>query len=141
VSRFCEDELKNVVLISGGNDLEDGNVQIFVRRDGWNQTAPLDQNHPEIASPEDKHPSEVEVREGCLEQAVTAPQLLVANNMAAALMLNAFHGLLKSGQDGLGVFDKSHPFRYEEVFFDVPSNKVRPKLFPITKSGSQQQGG
>jgi hypothetical protein len=47
---------------------------------------------------------------------------------------------LKSGQDGLGVFDRSHPFRYEEVFFDVPSNKVRPKLFPNNETVPQQGG-
>jgi len=130
VSRYCEDELQNVVLISGGNDLEDGNVQVFIRKDGWNHTAPLDQNHPEIKEPTDKHPSEEEEeREGCLEQAVAAPQLLIANNTAATLMLNAFHGLMINGADSMGVFEKAHPFRYEEVFFDVPSNKVRAKQF------------
>jgi molybdopterin/thiamine biosynthesis adenylyltransferase len=118
VSRYCEDELQNVVLLSGGNDLTDGSLQVFIRKDGWNQTLPLDsQFHPEIADPQDEHPDEVEEREGCLEEQVSAPQLLVANNMAAATMLNAFHGWLT------GVF--SGPFRYDEAFFDLGTNKVR----------------
>jgi molybdopterin/thiamine biosynthesis adenylyltransferase len=134
VTRFCEDELQNVVLISGGNNLATGNVQVFIRKDGWNQTAPLDQHHPEISAPEDKHPSEVEVREGCLEEAVADPQLLIANNFAAALMLNAFHGMLKNGQDGIGVFDREWFFRYEEIQFDVSSNKARPFVYSQQKT-------
>jgi molybdopterin/thiamine biosynthesis adenylyltransferase len=126
VTRHCEDTLQDVVLISGGNNLDSGNVQVFIRRGGWNQTIPLDESHPEIANPDDKHPSEIEVREGCLEQAVAEPQLLIANNFAAALMLNAFHGLVY--REGIGVFSENSFFRYDEVHFDVPSNKARPFL-------------
>jgi len=117
VSKYCE-ELQNVVLISGGNDLTDGSVQIFIRKDGENQTLALDSPyHPEIANPQDEHPDEIEEREGCLEEQVAAPQLLVANNMAAAVMLNTFHGWLTDVFTG--------PFRYDEAFFDLGTNKVR----------------
>ena len=118
VSRYCEDELDNVVLFSGGNDLTDGSLQVFIRKDGWNQCLPLDSvYHPEIADPQDEHPDEVEEREGCLEEAAAAPQLLIANNMAASMMLNAFHGWL------CGVFEG--PFKYDEAFFDLKLPGVR----------------
>lgn len=94
VGHFCEKELKNVVLISGGNAFIDGNVQVYVKQDGQDQTSPLDRYHPEIAFPQDRHPGEPVQREGCLKQRLYDPQSLIANNMAAALMLNAFHGWL-----------------------------------------------
>src|SRR5574337_1027822 len=40
VSRYCED-LSDVVLISGGNDFTDGNVQIYIRQGGQDITLPL----------------------------------------------------------------------------------------------------
>ena len=38
ISDFCASELDNVSLISGGNDFTDGNIQIFIRRNGKNLT-------------------------------------------------------------------------------------------------------
>lgn len=127
VSQYCSEELQNVTIISGGNDFHDGNVMVYIRRNGVDESLPIhaakDANgkryHPEIANPEDEHPNDVEEREGCLEEAVANPQLLIANNMAAAMMLNAFHGLL------VDVFALDGFFRYDEAFFDCRSNKVR----------------
>lgn len=115
VSRHCEGTANNVVVISSAIAFRDGSVQVFIRKDGRNLTDPLDSLfHPEIQYPTDKHPSEAKD-----EKAVCRPQLLIANNMAAALMLNAFHGWLTD------VFSVSCPFRYDEVLFDLPSNSVR----------------
>lgn len=130
VCHYCV-ERDNVVLISGGNDSgEDGSlgqmgdVQVFIRKDGENKTLPPHEYHKEIENPpeDDQHPDEVEEREGCLEEQQSAPQLLISNNFAATLMLNAFHGLVS------GLFD--HPladqvgFKYEEVQFDLRGSKV-----------------
>lgn len=128
VTRHCEDVLKDVVLISGGNNLTDGNMQVFIREKGQNLTDPLDSVfHPEIANPTDKHPSEVEIKTGCLAMVASAPQLLIANNMAAALMLNGFHDWLTD------VFSKEDAFRYDEVQFDLRNNSAR----SICRSGKQ----
>ena len=132
VSHFCAEQ-DNIILISGGNDSSEdgsqgqmGDVQVFVRKDGENQTLPPHEYHDAIENPpeDDEHPEEVEAEEriGCLEEQMGAAQLLISNNFAATLMLNTFHGLLTE-------IDK-HPlaeqmgFRYDEVRFDLRGNKV-----------------
>lgn len=107
--------MKNVLLISGGNDFSDGNVQIHYRVDGVDKTLPIAERHPEIDEPEDEHPSQLLKRiQGCDLQILSEPQLLIANNMAAALMLNAFYQYLE-GKLG----------DYDEVYFDCLKNKTR----------------
>lgn len=98
VSDFCRD-MDSVVLISGGNEYTDGNIQVYVRKDGVDMTLPLaNRFHPEIQRPTDKSPHEV----GCGEEALVEPQLLITNFMIAALMLNAFwassQGILTYGE-------------------------------------------
>jgi molybdopterin/thiamine biosynthesis adenylyltransferase len=137
VSRYCEDELQNCVLISGGNNEYDGNMQIFIRKDGWNITPSLEQHHSEIAHPTDKHPNEIEKREGCLEQQAADPQLLVANNMAAAHMLNAFHGWLT------GIFtpgSELYHHSYDEVHFDIRDNKAKSKCWVHKEENDTVEG-
>lgn len=128
VSHHCE-EVDNVVLISGGNDYTDGNVQVFIRKDGQNITPPIHVVHKGIENPpeDDLHPNEEEEdRSGCLEEAQAAPQLLIANNMAAALMLNAFHNWI----------DKPESFEnpvlgYDEVCFDLNGNVTDTKAHKL----------
>jgi molybdopterin/thiamine biosynthesis adenylyltransferase len=84
--------LDNVILISGGNDYYDGNVSVYIRVDGVDITNPPTVTHPEIAEPKDKNPGTLEQREGggCANEAASAPQLLITNNIIAAFMLSAF---------------------------------------------------
>jgi len=117
VSHYCAEELENVVLFSGGNDFTDGNVQVFIRKDGENLTPPMHDVHKEIENPIDLHPNEEEDRSGCLEEAEAAPQLLIANNMAAALMLNMFHGWVDKPESFLHEI-----LGYDEIFFDLNGN-------------------
>lgn len=89
------EELKNVTVISGGNDLTDGNVLCHIRRDDQNITPPLASDfHPEIQNPTDKHPGEVEQTQGCDQVVVAEPQLLFTNNLIAANMLAFLHNVL-----------------------------------------------
>lgn len=105
-------ELSAGVLISGGNDYTDGNVQVYVRKDGENVTPPLTHLHPEIAHPQDRNPADL----SCEEQAATgAPQLIFANQTVATVMLNTFW-LMASGQ----------ALPYTEVYFDLITGAVRP---------------
>ncbi len=110
VSRRCE-ELSDVVLISGGNDFTDGNVQVYVRQDGRDMTLPLTRFHPEIADPKDKSPVEMSCEELA---AVAAPQLLFMNLSVASAMLNAFYAW-RSGR-----------LRYGEVYLDIVEGRARP---------------
>ena len=110
ISRFCEDELKNIVLISGGNDYTDGNIQVYIKSEGKNITQPLtNSRHPEIAQPADKSPEEM----GCEELAASDPQLIFTNLTAATMMLNAFYAYLEGKLD------------YDEAYFDILTNSSR----------------
>jgi molybdopterin/thiamine biosynthesis adenylyltransferase len=110
VSDHCR-TLRSAVLISGGNDLTDGNVQVYVRREGRDVTLPLTQFHPEIAEPRDRSPAEMSCDE--LAQA-GAPQLLFTNLAVASAMLNAFYAWQ---QEALG---------YGEVYLDVLQARANP---------------
>lgn len=109
VSDRCE-ELDNVVLFSGGNELTDGNVQIFIRKDGENITLPLTSSyHPEIQFPSDDNPAEG----SCESLAESEPQILFTNNAIAAAMLNAYFA------------HSEGKLRYDEVYIDIITNNVR----------------
>lgn len=109
VSEYCT-ELKNVVLISGGNALTDGNMQIYIRQNGLDITLPISSDfHPEISSPKDKRPDEI----SCDEQVASEPQLIFTNLTIAVLMLNAFYTYTQN------------KIQYDEVYADILTNNVR----------------
>jgi molybdopterin/thiamine biosynthesis adenylyltransferase len=111
VSDFTE-TLKDAILISGGNDSIDGNVQVMLRRRGRALTPTLGQWHPEIATPTDKHPSDV----SCAELAAAGDgQTIAANFFAASLMLNAFYFLQ---------FTPKPVLKENEYYFDILRNDV-----------------
>ena len=107
-------KLRDVVLISGGNDYTDGNVQFFVRVAGENKTCILEKYHEEIARPRDKAPYEL----SCEELASSSPQLIFANLMAATLMLNAFYAYEQKKLD----------WQKPEVYFDILANAATPRV-------------
>ena len=103
-------ELGDVLLISGGNEYTDGNIQVFQKKAGENITPPLDNKfHPEILVPSDRNPGEA----GCERLARSEPQLLITNNAVATAMLNAFYGFLEGSLD------------YDEVYIDILTNNTR----------------
>jgi len=110
VSRRCE-ELSDVILISGGNDFTDGNVQVYVRQGGRDVTLPLTRFHPEIADPKDRSPAEMSCEELAVE---AAPQLLFMNLSVASAMLNAFYAW-RSGR-----------LLYGEVYLDIVEGRAQP---------------
>lgn len=105
--------LRDSVLISGGNEYEDGNVFVYVRRGGRDMTQRPDKYHGELAAPADKAPYEL----SCEELAASSPQLIFANLNAASLMLNAFYALER------GRFELAKP----EVYFDVVACAATPR--------------
>ena len=126
VGEFCDRELVDFCLISGGNDGVGpdssgselrgtyGNVQIHLRRDGRDLTPPLTRFHPEIAEPADQPPAEL----SCLAAYASVPQLLFTNLATASAMLNAFF---------LVACDALH---YPELGFDVFDGVMRPVPLP-----------
>jgi molybdopterin/thiamine biosynthesis adenylyltransferase len=121
VSERCS-ELDNVTLISGGNDYTDGNVIVYIRKDGSDVTkSPIDL-YPSIANPKDKNPGEVSQldRQSCQEQAIDNPQLVPTNMTAAAIMLNCYR-LCDIG---------SYNTAKEQVFFDI--NTLSQRTSPDT---------
>jgi len=106
-------KLKNVVVISGGNELTDGNVQIFVRREGENLTPSLTDYHPEISEPKDKLPTEM----SCEELSSSEPQLFFTNLGVATFMCFAFYNVITR---------KDH--KYSEVYFDIEQMKADSKI-------------
>ncbi len=108
--------LPDLTLISGGNDYEDGNVQIYVREKGQDLTPALTRYHPEIANPQDQNPATMSCEE---LMAAGAPQLLFTNLMVASLMLNAFYAL-RQGR-----------LNYSEVYLDILQNVSRAVARPV----------
>jgi molybdopterin/thiamine biosynthesis adenylyltransferase len=104
INNYCK-KLKNVTIISGGNELTDGNVQIYVRKEGKNITPDLCMYHPEIANPGDKLPDEM----SCEELSVSEPQLYFTNLGVATIMCWAFYNILNNKYD------------VSEVYFDIIS--------------------
>ena len=84
--------LDDIVVISGGNELTDGNVILFIKQDGKKVTANLDEYHPEIANPKDKHPDEL----SCEDQLKINPQILFMNLQIATLMLVTFYNVIQA---------------------------------------------
>jgi molybdopterin/thiamine biosynthesis adenylyltransferase len=108
--------LADLSLISGGNDYEDGNVQVYIRQKGLDLTPSLARYHPEIAAPQDRNPAALSCEE---LMAAGAPQLLFANLMVASLMLNAFYALRQGG------------LNYSEVYLDILQNASRAVSRPV----------
>jgi len=104
ISNYCK-TLKNITLISGGNELIDGNVQTYIRKGGVDITPDLCAYHPEISNPDDKLPDEM----SCEELANAEPQLYFTNLGVATLMCWSFYKCIIKGQ----VDEKS------EVYFDI----------------------
>lgn len=107
VAERCE-ELENILLVSGGNDEIDGNIQVHVREDGKDKTPSILKYHPEIRSAEGDNPAEIEEeRQGCEQQVKEDPQILFANVFAANLMSMTFRNWTEDRID------------YGEVYFNI----------------------
>ena len=117
-------KLKNITLISGGNDGVGkdssgkvrrgtyGNVQVYVRRKGKDVTHSLSEFHPEIANPTDKSPHEM----NCTELVISTPQILFANLAVASAMLNTL------------LLHLSGETHYSELSFDIADGMSRPTI-------------
>jgi hypothetical protein len=115
-------QLHDIALFSGGNDGVDpprergtyGNVQIHLRRECRDLTAPLTRYHPEIANPQGRMPTEAD----CGQMALVSPQILFTNLAVASALLSAFFAHA-CGQ-----------LTYQEVKLDILEARMLPQ-FPM----------
>jgi len=106
--------LQNAVLVSGGNDMTDGNVQVYIRRAGKDVTRSISSVHDETANPVGKAPYEM----SCEEMgAASSAQLFFANAIVSTLMCLTFYNLVEIE----GALDKP-PFG--ELYFDMLVGRV-----------------
>jgi len=117
-------KLGNVILISGGNDLLDGNVQIHIRKEGKNLTPTLVDYHPEIDNPEDRLPTEM----SCEELSQSEPQLFFVNLGVATIMCWALYNTIIKGDCNIS-----------EVYFDMPSMKTDSKVRAVPTTSADVQ--
>lgn len=104
--------LDNIIVISGGNEYTDGNVQIFIREGGEDVTPSLTDYHPEIKNAIDKSPDEM----SCEELSHAEPQLYFTNASVAIFMCIAFYNILS----GLK--------KISETYIDLPTMSVNSKV-------------
>jgi molybdopterin/thiamine biosynthesis adenylyltransferase len=112
INNYCK-TLNNIMLISGGNELTDGNAQLYVREGGKDKTPDLCTYHPEIANPDDRLPEEM----SCEELSQSEPQLYFTNLGVATLMCWMFYNAFVNKE-----YDRS------EVYFDILTMSADAKI-------------
>jgi len=105
-------KLRNVCVLSAGNELMHGNVHVLIRRDGKDATQPLLLRHPEVGT--DKRGDRIDGCERLIEEGET--QLLTTNFMAAASVLFALHLLCTHGERADGRKQETVP---QEIWFGI----------------------
>jgi len=115
INNYCK-QLEDITIISGGNELTDGNAQLYVRKGGVDLSPDLCAYHPEIADPDDKLPDEM----SCEELSKSEPQLYFTNLGVATLMCWLFYNSVIGGQH-----DRS------EVYFDIITMTADAKIRPV----------
>jgi len=111
VSDYCSN-LNDIILISAGNEMTDGNLQIFIKENGEKLTNSLTDFHPEIGDPQDKSPEE----KSCQELQQSEPQLYFTNLMAASFACSALYNIMNDNCP------------YSEVYFDISTMKADSKI-------------
>ena len=118
VSNYAKN-LNDIIIISGGYELTDGNVQIYIRKGGIDVTPSLTDYHPEIQNPEDKSPDEM----SCEELSKSEPQLYFTNFMVAGYMCSAFYNIIEKNN-----------YKISEVYFDLTTMNASSKTRVPKKS-------
>lgn len=83
----------NLIYIDSGNGEYTGQVVCGIRRKGRTYYKPLGDLYPDVLFDTDKFPTEL----SCAEAAVSAPQSIVANIMAATIVVSYLYNILVLG--------------------------------------------
>lgn len=112
--------LDNILIISMGNEMVDGDIQVSCRVNGENLSPSIREDHPEIADAKNRTRSEM----SCEEMAATPSggQLIFANLQSAVMGVSSAWKFLKETE----FLTQQKPVEYRGAYFDVESMKVRP---------------
>jgi len=94
--RLCHQvfqEADNLIYIDSGNGEFTGQVVCGIRRKGQTYYKPVGELYPDVLEETDKFPTEL----SCAEAAVSAPQSIVANIMAATAVVSYVYNILVLG--------------------------------------------
>ena len=94
--RLCHQvftKANNLIYIDSGNGEYTGQVVCGVRRNGRTYYKPVGETYPDVLLDTDKFPSEL----SCAQAAVSAPQSIAANIMAAAAVVSYLYNILVLG--------------------------------------------
>lgn len=83
---------RNVVYLSPGNNLSDGSTVLYVKQNGVERQVHPFERYQNLRNPDDFIPGGGGL--GCAEKAVSTPQLITANKLAATMSLNLVQNLL-----------------------------------------------
>ena len=123
IEKHCA-KLDDVTVINGGNEMFDGSLQIWMRREGENITPPMSQGHPEILRRDKDDPAALSCQQ--IAELPGGQQTIIANMMSATAILNAVRQVHEWEQADA---QRPHigPLRDlpEEVFFDLNTFAMR----------------
>lgn len=88
-------KLNSVTVITGGNDVTDGQVQIYVKRNGRELFPRIDHVHPEMKDAPGRFPDQI----SCTEMVQETPQILWTNMAIALAMGCAFMARMNGSID------------------------------------------
>lgn len=114
-------ELNNVTIINGGNEMHDGSLQLFIRRNGENITPPMSQGHPELLQDDGMDPAGLSCEQ--IAELPGGQQTIIANMMSAVAMLNALRRV--HDWEATNNTDNAPVPPGEEVFFDLDTFAMR----------------
>ena len=83
----------DIIYLDSGNGEYTGQVVCGIRRKGWTYFEPIGDAYPDILIDNDKFPTEL----SCAEAAVSAPQSIVANVMAATAVVSYIYNIIVLG--------------------------------------------
>lgn len=139
VARRAE-QLKNVIVLTAGNELFNGNVHVLVRLANDNLTSPMQEVHPEVFQANTE--SQMAACSDLIDKGNA--QILMTNYMAATATLLAFHQLCTF----MTPITEQHHVKEipHEVHFNALTGKMRvaayglpmPILNPTTGGGEDQ---
>ena len=109
--------LDDAVLISGGNELLEGNVQLYLRLEGKSRTLPIEEVHAEMRDPKDRNPGDLSCEE---RLALPGGEQQAETNMEVArIMAGFFRSILLSIGDPDRWKEAKRGRIFAEVMFDL----------------------
>lgn len=132
IETYCQ-TLKNILVINGGNELYDGNVMIYQKKDSVNITPLFTEMHPELLDSKDKSPEEM----SCQELAESSPQIGIVNATIADIMRRNLFAIFHNGIKHYEIFVNCLTASERRIKFDDITTKIQIKLEDNINEGNR----